>query len=447
MFFCRIIVCSFLILDFFIFFVYNAAILTCFAGYRKGGGTLEYYDAIVIGGGAAGLMAAGAAGLSGKRVLLLERNPQNGRKLLITGKGRCNVTNACTMQEFIETVGENGKFLYRALSVLSPQDTVTLFQSLGVPLKTERGARVFPVSDQAGDVLHALERFAFSGEVVRKQAKVTDLLLTDGVLSGVHCEEGISFSSPKVIVATGGLSYPKTGSTGDGYRLARQAGHTVISPRAALCPIETVSDDHAALQGLSLKNVTLILRNPDGKTLFSELGEMLFTHFGISGPLVLSASSYIRQPDAGGYTVLIDLKPGLSFEKLDSRLLRDFEENHNKVFANSLSALLPRKLIPVVVKKSGIPAGQRVNQIAKEQRLSLCRLLKEYTVSLRRLRPIDEAIITAGGISLKEIDPKTMQSKLVPGLYFAGEVLDLDAPTGGFNLQIAFSTGYLAGIS
>ena len=407
------------------------------------------YDVLVVGGGAAGMMAAHTAALYGKRVLLLERNDRLGKKLLITGKGRCNVTNACDVETVLRNVPSNARFLYSALSRMAPEDTMAYFENSGVKLKTERGNRVFPVSDRASEIVEALRRNLLDcGAEVRQGRAVRVLLDGSGAACGVQCEDGEQLRANSVILATGGCSYPRTGSTGDGYRMAEELGHRMIPPRPSLVPLVTEEDWCREAQGLSLRNVTLrLVDGKSGKCLFSELGEMLFTHFGVSGPLVLSASAMIREMEPGRYRLEIDLKPGLSEQQLDARILRDFAGQPNRDFGNSLGALLPRKLIPVVVRLSGIPYQQKVNQITREMRTGLCRLIKRLPLTVRGFRPIEEAIITAGGIDVRQVDPRTMASRLVPGLFFAGEILDVDAYTGGFNLQIAFATGYAAGIS
>lgn len=405
------------------------------------------YDVIVIGAGAAGLMAAGTAAAQGKKTLVLERNDRPAKKVLITGKGRCNVTNNCTQDHFISQVKTNGRFLYSAIAAFSPQDAMAFFERLGLALKTERGNRVFPVSDRSADVAAALIRYAKEQGAHLETARVKELILENGAVKGASTHEGKTYYAPSVIVATGGLSYPGTGSTGDGYRFAMQAGHTIMPTEPALIPIVTNEDWCKRAMGLSLKNVTLsVVDVKRDKTVFSELGEMLFTHFGISGPLVLSASSVMDSACLADYRLNIDLKPALSSEQLDKRIQRDFLENLNKDFSNSLGALLPKKLIPVIVYLSGIAPDEKVNQITKEQRARLVQTIKTLTVTPRTFRPIEEAIVTSGGVKVAEINPKTMESKLCSGLYFAGEVIDVDAYTGGYNLQIAFSTGYLAGL-
>ena len=405
------------------------------------------YDCIVIGGGAAGLMAAITAADFGKNVLIIERNNRLGKKLLITGKGRCNVTNNCGIDEFMANIPTNPRFLYSAYSQFNSQDCMNFFERLGVKLKTERRNRVFPVSDKAGDIVSALEQAVKERSITVKNIRATELIIEDCTVKGVKCQD-VSFLADSVLIATGGMSYPKTGSDGDGYRFARQAGHTVIPLKPSLVPIVSEENYCSEMMGLSLKNVTLTLKDiKSRKTLYSEMGEMLFTHFGVSGPLVLSASSHIRNMENNRYKLEIDLKPALSEKTLEARLQRDFAENINKDFANSLNKLLPAKIIPVIVKLSGIPADKKVNQITKQERQNLVSLLKAFPITVKAFRPIDEAIVTCGGVKASEISPKTMESKLINGLYFAGEVIDIDGYTGGFNLQIAFSTGYAAGIN
>lgn len=403
----------------------------------------EEFDAIIIGGGAAGLMAAGTAVQRGLRVLLFDKNEKLGRKVRITGKGRCNVTNACDPAGVIAASVGNGRFLYSAVNTFSPQDTMDLFESLGVPLKVERGNRVFPVSDKASDIAEALERYAAGCEILRQP--VSEILCENGravgVISGKTCYRGKS-----VLIATGGASYQGTGSTGNGYRFARALGHTVTELRPSLVSLTSEDGDCALMQGLSLRNCGLRVReNSSGKTIYEDFGELLFTHFGISGPTVLSASAHMRRMAPGAYTVFIDLKPALSEEQLDQRILRDFSKTQNRNFSNSLGEILPQKMIDVIIKRSGIPPEKKCNSITREERRRLVAVLKSFSVEISGFRSLNEAIVTAGGVSVKEINPKTMESKLVEGLYFAGEVIDVDAYTGGFNLQIAFSTGYLAG--
>lgn len=404
------------------------------------------FDLIVVGGGAAGLLCAGTAAARGKRVLLLERMERPGRKLLITGKGRCNLTNHCGIDAFLEAVPRGGRFLYSAWNAFSAWDTMEFFTQLGVPLKTERGGRVFPVSDQARDVVDALTGYALQSGAQLQRERVLELRIEDGQVTGVLCESGDTYASRSVVIATGGLSYPLTGSSGDGYALAEQAGHEIVPTRASLVPVETLENWCRKAMGLSLKNVTLTLTQiGSSKVLFRELGEMLFTHFGVSGPLVLSASAHM-EGDPGVYQLHIDLKPGLTHEQLDARILRDFSENPNRDFSNSLGKLLPRKLIGPIIHLSGIDPAAKIHQITKEQRRALVLLLKNLPLTVNRLRPVEEAVITRGGVALSQVNSSTMESKLTKGLFFAGEVLDLDAYTGGFNLQIAFSTGFLAGL-
>ena len=404
---------------------------------------------LVIGGGAAGMMAAGVAANRGHRVLLLERGEKLGKKVRITGKGRCNVTNNCgDLQQLIAHVPGNGRFLYSAFSDFMPSDTMDFFETLHVPLKTERGNRVFPVSDSAHDIADALIRFDKTAGVSILHERAAALQLDGNQIRGVETHSGQIIPCDAVIVATGGLSYPATGSTGDGYTLARNAGHTIIEPKPSLVPLVCHEGFCSELMGLSLRNVTLSAwDNKKNRMLYSELGEMLFTHFGVSGPLVLSASAHMRTMERGRYTLSVDLKPALNREQLDKRVQRDFSENLNRNYINALNGLLPKKLVPVIVKLSGIPASLKTNQITREQRQQLVTLLKDLRLTVTGFRPVEEAVVTAGGVKTSEVDPKTMQSKLVEGLYFAGEVLDVDAYTGGFNLQIAFATGHLAGKS
>lgn len=410
----------------------------------------DAYDCIIIGGGAAGLMAAITASELGKRVLLLEKTGRCGKKLSITGKGRCNVTNNCAEEEFFSNIPTNPRFLYSAYSRFSSQDCMDFFEQLGVPLKTERGNRVFPVSDKASDIVDALERACGRNGVTIIYSRATEILTEkngDEVTSviGVKCGEK-GYYAPSVLIASGGKSYPKTGSDGDGYALAKSLGHTVTRLKPSLVPILSEDSYCREMMGLSLKNCTLTLKdNSKNKAVFTEMGEMLFTHFGVSGPLVLSASSHIPEIEKGHYTFYIDLKPALDEKKLNERILRDFGEIPNRIFANSLSKLLPAKMIPVIVRLSGIDGNKQVNSVTKQERARLVSLLKAFPIHILDFRPIDEAIVTSGGIKTSEVSPKTMESKLVKGLYFAGEILDVDGYTGGFNLQSAFSTGRCAG--
>ena len=399
-------------------------------------------DAVVIGGGAAGMMCSAVAAERGLDIILLEPNKILGRKLRITGKGRCNVTNNCDIREFLNNIPGDGRFLYSALNRLSPRDTMELFESLGLRLKTERGNRVFPISDNANDVAGTLQRYMNRAGVRVIHSSAKHILTENNAVAGVETGDGV-IECRAAVICTGGLSYPLTGSRGAGYKMAQELGHTVTATRPSLVPLESDDDYCAEMQGFSLKNVTLSAYEDD-KLIYKELGEMLFTHFGVSGPLVLSASSHMRRFGEARYELRIDLKPGLDEKKLDARLLRDFEKYANRDFANSLGDLAGKAMIPVLVRLSGIPAETKVNSITREQRHELLRLLKSFPVSVSGPRPIDEAIVTSGGVSTKEINPRTMQSKLVGGLYFAGEVMDLDAYTGGFNLQIAWSTAYVA---
>lgn len=391
------------------------------------------------------MMAAITAAGLGKSTLLLEKMNCCGKKISITGKGRCNVTNNCTSDDFFTNIPTNPRFLYSAYAGFNSQDCMDFFERLGVPLKTERGNRVFPVSDKAEDIVRALEQGCEDHGVNRIYSKVTEIIVEDGTVKGVRCGSRTYFA-PSVLIATGGKSYPGTGSDGDGYRFAEELGHTVTDIKPSLVPIESDDDYCRDMMGLSLKNVVLTLKDTvKNKAVFSEMGEMFFTHFGVSGPLVLSASSHIPQVESGRYIFYIDLKPALDEKKLDERILRDFKEIPNRIFANSLSKLLPSKMIPTVVELSGIDGEKQVNSVTKQERQRLVSLLKAFPVHIRSFRPIAEAIVTSGGVKVSEVSPKTMESKLVKGLYFAGEVLDVDGYTGGFNLQIAFSTGCLAG--
>lgn len=403
------------------------------------------YDVLIAGGGAAGLMAAGTAAARGRSVCLLEKNRELGRKVRITGKGRCNVTNNCSVEEVIACAPRGGKFLYGALSAFPPAAVMDFFENLGVPLKTERGRRVFPVSEQAADIAEALSRFALENgaEVLREPADA--VLVENGAVTGLRTASG-EYRAKSVLLACGGASYPGTGSNGDGFRLAAALGHTVTPLAPSLVPLVERGDFCARLMGLSLRNCGVkVTERGKKKPVYTDFGELLFTHFGLSGPTILSASAHLRPMEPGKYTVHIDLKPALDEQKLDARLLRELEQNKNRIFLNSLDSLLPKKLIPVIVERSGIPGGTRCNSITREQRQGLCGLLKDLTIEIQGFRPLEEAIVTSGGVSLKEIDPRTMESKLIKGLYFAGEMIDCDAYTGGYNLQIAFATGRLAG--
>ena len=399
---------------------------------------------IVVGGGAAGMMAALTAAGEGASVTLLERNAKLGRKLYITGKGRCNLTNHCGVDEVLSNIPRNGKFLYSAMNAFPPAQTEALFEKLGVPLKVERGNRVFPVSDKSADIIDALFHALRRAGVDMVETRVTALEQKDGQIDAVRTDHGL-FPCASLIVATGGLSYPATGSTGDGYLLAQAVGHTVVPPRGSLVPLE--AQGCAPMQGLSLKNVKLTVVNQKHKTLYAEQGELLFTHFGLSGPLALSASAHLRHYDRESYTAHIDLKPALSPDQLEARILRDLSEYANRDMGNYALTLVPRLLAPVVLERSGIPPHLKLNSLTKEARRALCQTLKGLTFPITGPRPVEEAIVTTGGISVKEVDPKTMGSKLVQNLYFAGEVLDVDGYTGGFNLQIAWATGRAAGLA
>lgn len=398
---------------------------------------------VVIGGGAAGMMAALTARRAGARVTLLEPNEKLGRKLYITGKGRCNLTNNTTPEGVLNNIPRNSRFLYSAVTKFPPADVMAYFEDLGVPLKTERGGRVFPCSDRAADVIDGLFFALKRTGVTVRHGRATGLVLEDGRVTGVETGEG-KLEAGAVVVATGGLSYPATGSTGDGYRFAQAAGHTIVSPRASLVPLEEVGDTCARMQGLSLKNVTLTLKNQKKKTVFQEQGEMLFTHFGLSGPLVLSASAHGNW-EKDRYTVTIDLKPALDEAKLEARILRDVAEAPNKAFHNFLEGLAPRLMIPLLCEKAEIPPDLPVNTMTKGQRRRLVETMKRFVIPVAGPRPVKDAIITAGGVKTGEIDPGTMMSKKAPGLFFAGEIIDVDAYTGGFNLQIAWCTGRVAG--
>ncbi len=402
---------------------------------------------IVAGGGAAGMMAAITAARAGADVLLLEPNDKVGRKLYITGKGRCNVTNNCGRDELTAAVPRNGKFLYSSFDRFGPAGTMAFFEGLGVKLKTERGSRVFPVSDRAADIVDALFFELRRQRVEIRQDRVTGLAVREGQLSVVRTEKSGELKDCKVLIlATGGASYPRTGSTGDGYRLAREAGHAIVPIRGSLVPLESEDPCCARLQGLSLRNVELRVRNERGKTVFREQGELLFTHFGLSGPLVLSASAHMDFAKSR-YAAHIDLKPALDEQRLDARLLRDFEERANQDYANALGGLVPRSMVPVLVERTGVPAEAKVHDIRREQRRKLLETLKDFRVPLSGSRPVEEAVVTSGGVAVGEVNPKTMESKKAGGLFIAGELLDVDGYTGGFNLQIAWSTGHAAGLA
>lgn len=398
----------------------------------------------VVGGGAAGMMAAITAARQGCPVTLVERNPKLGRKLYITGKGRCNVTNHCSPEEVLAATPRNGKFLYSAVNHTPPAEVERFFEDLGVQLKVERGNRVFPQSDKAADIIDALFYELKRLKVPVLQTRVTGLRIQEDQITALETEQG-ELEAGAVILATGGLSYPATGSTGDGHQMAAQAGHTVVEPKPSLVPLESPESFCGEMQGLALKNVTLTVKNQKGKTLYREQGEMLFTHFGISGPLVLSASAHMRNFEKDRYTCIIDLKPALDEPALDARLVRELSQGANRDMSNLMGSLLPRLMIPVVLRLSGIPGEKKAHDVTREERRRLLELLKAFPVPVSSPRPIAEAIVTSGGVKVGEVDPKTMASKKVKGLYFAGELLDVDAYTGGFNLQIAWCTGRAAG--
>lgn len=402
---------------------------------------------IVVGGGAAGMMACHAASLCGHQVTLLEKNEKLGKKIYITGKGRCNLTNASDMEVIFANVMSNKKFLYSAFYTFDNNQVIDLFETNGMATKTERGNRVFPVSDHSSDVIATMARILKNdGVEVKLNTTVDRLIIKDNKACGVVVNKKEIYAD-NVIVCTGGLSYPSTGSTGDGYRFAETAGHTVVECTPALVPFNIREEWGKALQGLSLKNTAITIYDKD-KKLYSDFGEMLFTHFGVSGPMILSASGNIKADKfKNPLKLIIDLKPAMSEEQLDKRILRDFDENKNKQFRNSINKLLPSKLVPIIIELSGIDPDKKVNEISKEERLGFVHLLKNLTMTINGLRGWNEAIITKGGICVKNINPSTMESKLVSNLFFAGEVLDLDAMTGGYNLQIAWSTGYLAGLN
>ena len=399
------------------------------------------YDGIVIGGGPAGMFAAITAAKGGSKVMLLERNDRLGKKLLITGKGRCNITNHCTAGEVLQNVPRNGKFLYSAMQSFPPDQIMEFFEDRGCELKVERGNRVFPVTDKSSSVLECLkdELRRLGVTVIKDRAK--RISISEESIFGVIGEKE-RYLSKWVILATGGVSYPTTGSTGDGYSIAASLGHTVIEPQGSLVPLESSDSDCTEMQGLSLRNVAVKLLDVKGKVLYKDFGELLFTHFGVSGPTVLSASAHLK---GDGCKLMIDLKPGLDEAKLSDRLLRDLEQYQNRSMENALTDILPRSMIPVVLNRLNIPAELQANSLKKQQRRSIVDLLKAFPVSISGKRPVAEAIITSGGIKVSEIDPKTMESKKIPGLYFAGEIIDCDAYTGGFNLQIAWATAFAAG--
>ena len=403
---------------------------------------------VVIGAGPAGIMAAGKAAERGMDVLLLEKNDRIGRKILISGKGRCNITNSTDIEGLIENVPGNGNFLYSAFYTFSNQDLIDFLERNGLKTKVERGGRVVPVSDKSSDVVDTLQKYLIkSGVKLMLNTAVKEVKAENGQVRSVITENSGEIECDSVIIATGGASYPGTGSTGDGYRMAEKLGHTIVQLKPSLVPLIAGQEWVKELQGLSLKNIEITVKNKNGKVIYNDFGEMLFTHFGVSGPVILSASRHILDYDYRDVKLIIDLKPALSEEKLDARIQRDFEKYSRKQFKNSLDDLLPQKLIPVIVNLSGIPSDKYVNQITRDERKGLVRLLKGLEIDIVGARSIKEAIVTAGGVSTLEIKPSTMESKLVKGLYFAGEVIDVDAYTGGFNMTIAFSTGYLAGMN
>lgn len=404
---------------------------------------MENIKICVIGGGAAGMMAAGTASLYGADVTIFESTNRLGKKLAITGKGRCNVTNACTTNEFLENVTKNPRFLYGALATFSTDDTMSFFESCGVELKTERGKRVYPATDKAKDIVDAMKRYSSSAKVCYK--KVTAIKYCGDHFTVVA--GGESFDFDKVIIATGGKSYPLTGSDGSGFRLASKLGHKVTELIPSLIPLESNSHLCTDMQGLSLKNISIKILDENNKVVYSDFGEMMFAHFGVTGPVILSASAHLRGYDISKMTLSIDLKPALDEKTLDTRLLSDFKEKNNRDLINAMGDLLPSKMIVPFIECTGIDERKKVNALTKEDRYKILTLLKNFNIQLTGFRPIEEAIVTSGGIDVKEISPKTMESKIIPGLYFAGEMIDVDAYTGGFNLQIAFSTGYLAGKS
>ena len=401
------------------------------------------YDVIVIGGGPAGMFAAITAAEQGGQVLLLERNDRLGKKLLITGKGRCNVTNHCTAREVLENTPRNGRFLYSAMESFPPERIMEFLEVHGCPLKTERGNRVFPVSDRSQSVLDCLKQQLRKLHVTVQTDRVMQILTDGGAVTGVRTQQQ-EYHAPCVILATGGVSYPSTGSTGDGYEMAKELGHTVVEPEGSLVPLTAAGHDCPDMQGLSLRNVAVKLLDKKGKVLYKDFGELLFTHFGVSGPTVLSASAHLK---GEGCKLLIDLKPALEPQKLQERILRDLEQYRNRSMENALTDLLPRSMIPVILRRLNIPAALQANSLKKEQRRALVELLKAFPVEITGKRPVAEAIITSGGIQVSEVNPKTMESKKIQGLFFAGEILDCDAYTGGFNLQIAWATGFCAGMS
>ena len=401
------------------------------------------YDGIVIGGGPAGMFAAITAAARGQKVLLLERNDRLGKKLLITGKGRCNVTNDCTSEEILQNIPRNSRFLFSAMAAFPPRKIMDFLEDQGCALKTERGNRVFPVTDKSYSVLDALKNAMRRQGVTVKTARVKKIITLEGRACGVQTESEV-ITAGWVLLATGGVSYPATGSTGDGYAMAKELGHTIVEPQGSLVPLETAGNDCQEMQGLALRNCAVKLVNGKNKVLFKDFGELLFTHFGVSGPTVLSASCHLK---GEGCKLIIDLKPALDEGKLNDRILRDLEMYQNRAMENALTDLLPRSMIPVVLRRLEIDPAMQANSLTKQKRRAMVELLKAFPVEITGKRPVAEAIITSGGVKTGEIDPKTMESKKVPGLYFAGEIIDCDAYTGGFNLQIAWATAYAAGMA
>lgn len=403
---------------------------------------------IVIGGGPAGMMAAGIAASKGKKVILIEKNKTLGKKLLITGKGRCNITNETKdVHEFIKNIPVNGNFLYSAYSRFGPNQLRCFFEELDLQLKVERGRRIFPLSDRSSDVLRAMETFLKINNVKVIKGQVKEIITQDDAVKQINLSDGSKFETSSIIIATGGLSYPLTGSTGDGYSFAKACGHKIIEAKPSLVALESSDECCKNMQGLTLKNVKIKVSNKNNELIFEDFGEMLFTHFGVSGPIILSSSSHMRDFKNNQYTISIDLKPALSEETLDKRLISDFSKYAKNNFSNSLGDLFPSKMIPVIIKRCGIPPDKKCSEVTKKQRIELLSLIKNFKIEIYKPRPIEEAIITSGGVDVTQINPTTMESKLVKGLYFAGEILDVDAYTGGFNLQIAFSTGFVAGNS
>ena len=398
------------------------------------------YNGIIIGGGPAGMFAAITAARQGQKVLLLERNDRLGKKLLITGKGRCNVTNDCSAEDILKNVPRNGKFLFSAMNAFPPQRIMDFFNDHGCALKTERGNRVFPVTDRSQSVLECLQNEMRKAKVTVRTARVKKIVTLEGRACGVQTDSEV-ITADWVILATGGVSYPSTGSTGDGYAMAKELGHTIVEPQGSLVPLETAGNDCQQMQGLALRNCGVKLLNAKGKVLYKDFGELLFTHFGVSGPTVLSASCHLK---GDGCKLVIDLKPALDEGKLNDRLLRDLEMYQNRAMENALTDLLPRSMIPVVLRRLEIDPAMQANSLTKQKRRAMVELMKAFPVEITGKRPVSEAIITSGGVKTGEIDPKTMESKKVPGLYFAGEIIDCDAYTGGFNLQIAWATAYAA---